>query len=248
MEQVNKLQNFRNLAYQRYSPDAIIDYDRMAASYARLVGRHVQVESEWCCLDLACGYGNFLAYLRANGITGFVGVDLTEAAIARATKEFGQDRVACIDAFDFLEKRKQGFDLISALDFVEHLQPDELFRLLSGVREGLSQNGLFLVRTPNASAPFGMAARYNDITHELCFTAGALGDVMQRAGFDVIDVWEDIGYPKNILQIFHYFAWQCLRFVYRMMDAIETGVWGPGIMTRNYWMLLRKREGMVGND
>lgn len=245
---MNKLQSFRSLAYQRYSPDAIVDYDRMAASYARLVEQHVPVLPEWRCLDLACGYGNFLAYLRAKGITDFVGADLTEAAITCAAKEFGEERVACIDAFEFLKSRKQGFDLISALDFVEHLRPDELFLLLSGVRDGLSKDGLFLVRTPNASAPFGMAARYNDITHELCFTAGALGDVMQRAGFEVIDVWEDIGYPKNILQMFHYITWQCLRLVYRMADAIETGVWGPGILTRNFWMLLRKREDMVGND
>lgn len=248
MDLINKPQNFRNLAYQRYSPDAVVDYERMAASYGRLVGQHLHVLPEWRCLDLACGYGNFLAYLRARGITDFSGIDLTEAAIARAAKEFGQERVVCVDAFNFLESHKQEFDLISALDFVEHLQPDELFRLLAGVRDGLSKEGLFLVRTPNASAPFGMAARYNDITHELCFTAGALGDVMQRAGFEVIEVWEDIGYPRNLLQLAHYAAWQCLRLGYRLADAIETGVWGPGIMTRNFWMLLRKREEVVGDD
>ncbi len=245
---MNKPVSFRSLAYQRYSPEATVDYDRLAASYARLVGQHVQLLPEWRCLDLACGYGNFLAYLRARGVTNFVGADLTEAAIARAAREFGQDRVVCTDASDFLESHKLEFDLISALDFVEHLRPDELFHLLSGVREGLSKDGLFLVRTPNASAPFGMAARYNDITHELCFTAGALGDVMQRAGFEVIEVWEDIGPPGNLLQMFHYVAWQCLRFIYRTADAVETGVWGPGIMTRNFWMLLRKREDMVGDD
>ena len=246
MELMNKSQGgFRSLAYQRYSPDAIIDYGRMAASYGRLVGQHLQVPTGARCLDLACGYGNFLAYLRVKGITNFVGVDLTEAAIARAAKEFGPERVACVDAFDFLESHKRGFDLISALDFVEHLRPDELFSLIARVHDGLGKDGLFLVRTPNASAPFGMAARYNDITHELCFTAGALGDVMQRVGFEVIKVWEDIGYPKSLLQFAHYAAWQCLRLGYRLADVIETGAWGPGIMTRNFWMLLRKREEVV---
>lgn len=245
---MNRPLGFRSLAYQRYSPDAVVDYDRMAASYGRLVGLHLEVQPEWRCLDLACGYGNFLAYLRAKGVTDFFGADLTEAAIARAAKEFGQERAACVDAFDYLESHKHEFDLISALDFVEHLRPDELFALLAGVHDGLSKHGLFLVRTPNASAPFGMAARYNDITHELCFTAGALGDVMQRMGFEVIEVWEDIGYPKNLLQIAHYTVWQCLRLGYRLADAIETGVWGPGIMTRNYWILLRKREEVVSGD
>lgn len=247
MELMIRSQGFRSLAYQRYSPDAVVDYGRMAASYGRLVGQHLQIRPEWRCVDLACGYGNFLAYLRAKGVSDFVGADLTEAAIARAAKEFGQERVACVDAFDFLESRKRRFDLVSALDFVEHLQPDELFRLLARVHDALSEGGWFLVRTPNASAPFGMAARYNDVTHEQCFTAGALGDVMQRVGFEVIEAWEDIGYPKSLLQFAHYTAWQCLRTAYRLADAIETGVWGPGVMTRNFWMLLRKREGVVGD-
>lgn len=248
MKSTSNPQEFRSLAYQRYSPDAVIDYDRMAASYGRLLGRQLRVLPEWRCLDLACGYGNFLAYLRAKSVRDFIGIDLTEAAIARSAKEFGRERVACVDAIDFLESRKQQFELISALDFVEHLRPDELFVLLARVRDGLSKDGLFLVRTPNASSPFGMAARYNDITHELCFTAGALGDVMQRVGFQVVEFWEDIGYPKNLLQFVHYAAWQGLRLGYRLVDAIETGVWGPGIMTRNFWMLLRRREDVVGDE
>lgn len=245
---MNKTNSFRNIAYQRYSPDTVVDYNRMATSYERLISQHLQVLPEWHCLDLACGYGNFLAYLRTKGVINFVGVDLTQAAITCAAKEFGQEQVACVDAFDFLKSHKRKFDLISALDFVEHLQPDELFRLLADIHDGLNTDGLFLVRTPNASAPFGMTARYNDITHELSFTSGALGDVMQRAGFEVIDIWEDIGHPKTPLQLAHYVAWQCLRFGYRLADTIETGMWGSGIMTRNFWMLLRKQGEIVCGD
>jgi len=234
--------DFRSHAYQRYSSNSLVDYARLSAYYERLLAPHLALESTWRCLDLACGYGNFLAYLRARGVSEFIGIDLTEAAILRAEKEFGKERVACCDALDYLDQHEQGFELISALDFVEHLQPDELLRLSAGVWNSLSKEGLFLLRTPNATAPFGMAARYNDITHETCFTAGALGDVMERVGFDVLGIWEDVAMPGNFRQLLHYAAWQCLRFVYRLMDAIETGGKGSEVMTRNFWMLLRKHE------
>lgn len=44
-------------------------------------------------LDLGCGYGDFLTFLRKNGHTGkFIGYDISPAMIAEAERQHGSDR------------------------------------------------------------------------------------------------------------------------------------------------------------
>jgi 2-polyprenyl-3-methyl-5-hydroxy-6-metoxy-1,4-benzoquinol methylase len=231
---------YRERAYTRYLPDAAFDHHRYAASYARRIDRALPLRGEWRCLDIACGYGNFLAYLRRKGVERFVGIDASQAAVSVAAREFGSDRVSRADAFEFLSGCRGTFDLISAIDFLEHLTKDELYILLDAMHGALAPGGLLLARVPNAQAPFGMAARYNDITHELGFTTGCLTDVLSGARFSVVTVWEDHGRPTTTRQFAHWLAWQCARFVLRCIDAAETGSWGDGVLTRNMWVLARR--------
>jgi 2-polyprenyl-3-methyl-5-hydroxy-6-metoxy-1,4-benzoquinol methylase len=231
---------YRSTAYQRYEHFERPDYPRLAASYRRRLSRHIAPRPEWRCLDLACGQGNFLGYLAACGAQGFHGVDGSEAATAVACAVFGNDRVSCMDVFAFLRADAAAYDLISALDFIEHISKDELFDLLSLVSTRLRPRGKFLLRTPNAAGLFGMASRYNDITHELCFTPTALGDVLVRGGLRPLAVWEDTGTPTSIMQAVHWLTWEAARFAIRCVDAAETGMWGDGVLTRNMWALAER--------
>lgn len=236
------MESYRARAYERYSIHAAIDFPRFARSYDRRLTHVLRPSTKWNCLDIACGYGNFLAYLRGTGTTTFTGIDTSEAAVRVAQSEFGVDRAQRIDAMEFLATCQSVFDLISAIDFIEHLSKPELYLILEGVRRALRPGGLLLLRVPNANGLFGMASRYNDITHELCFTPGSITDLLQnqQASFDVVQIWEDQGRPKNPAQLIHWAIWNIVRFCIRCVDASETGMWGDGVLTRNMWVLARK--------
>jgi SAM-dependent methyltransferase len=236
------MHNYRERAYERYSAHSIVDFSRFARSYDRRLTRVLQPMAGWTCLDVACGYGNFLAYLRAVGIAAFTGIDTSEAAVQVAQKEFGAERAQRIDAFEFLASYQSAFDLISAIDFIEHVSKAELYQVLDSIWRALRPGGLFLLRVPNANGLFGMASRYNDITHELCFTPGSITDLLQgqRASLDVVRIWEDQGQPESLAQFFHWGIWNVVRFCIRCVDASETGMWGDGVLTRNMWVLARK--------
>jgi len=236
------MKSYRSRAYGRYSKNDVIEPLRLALSYDRRLTRYLRPEKHWSCLDIACGYGNFLAYLRAKGITEFVGIDTSADAIAVASKEFGPTRAQQVDAFTFLASHKNSFHVISALDFVEHVTKDELYDLLDMTLDALKPGGLLLLRTPNANSLFGMAARYNDITHEIAFTPGSIADVLTGGGFDVRAIWEDHGRPTSVMQLIHSVCWHSARFVIRCVNAAETGSWGDGVLTRNMWILAGKPE------
>lgn len=232
--------DYRKIAYGRYHRFPSLDYAQFAASYRRRTLGRLAVGPDTKCLDLACGFGNFLAFLEASDVREFVGIDGSEVAVNAAIVRFGSERAECSDVFSFLQTTSRSFDLISALDFLEHLSKPELYELLSLARSRLAPRGRLLVRVPNAYGLFGMASRYNDITHETCFTPGAMRDVFETVGLHPIAVWEDTGYPTDLKQLLHRLSWELVRFGIRCVDAIEMGTWGEGVYTRNMWALAER--------
>lgn len=232
--------DYRAIAYGRYGTDVTPDYARFADAYARRLKGKLRPGPDWRCLDLACGYGNFLAYLRHAGVRDFLGIDGAEAAVSVARREFGEARAMTGNVFDFLRSRPGTYRLLSSLDFIEHLGKQEVFGFLALARDALEPGGHLLLRTPNAGAPFGMAARYNDITHEVCFTTTAIVDTLARSGLEATHIWEDIPVPRTPKQALHWLSWQVARFALRLANAAETGSWGDGVLTRNMWVLARR--------
>lgn len=235
-----ELNEVREQAYGRYRNFTAPDYSQLATSYERRVGRFLGDLKGKRCLDLACGFGNFLAFLSTQNVSEYIGVDSSDPAIGAVRAQFGAEHGHCCDIFSYMRSSDERFQLISALDFVEHLTKPELYEFLEAVSRRLSDDGQFLVRVPNAAGIFGMASRYNDITHEICFTPNSIRDVFSSRGLDAIAVWEDTGTPRSLMQLAHRGLWEAVRLGIRMVDAAETGVWGEGVLTRNMWALAKK--------
>ncbi|MDX1915695.1 MAG: class I SAM-dependent methyltransferase [Methylophilus sp.] len=232
--------DYRKIAYQRYGNFGACNYSSFENYYRRkLIGR-LSIGQDWRCLDLACGFGNFLSFLRQAGVQSYTGIDASAEATAMARQEFGESHVILKDVFEYLALNNEQFDLISALDFVEHVGKNDVYKLLTLVSDRQPLDGLLLIRTPNANGLFGSAARYGDITHEVCFTPDSLGDVLSRCGYTVQAVWEDGPAIGTLKQTLHWMIWQVARFCIRLVNAAETGSLGDGVLTRNMWVLAKR--------
>jgi len=67
-------------------------------------------------LDVACGEGNVLEWLKSEGFVNLCGVDISFEQIEIARLQFPQ--VICGDAIDYLEVRPHQFQLITAFDIL----------------------------------------------------------------------------------------------------------------------------------
>jgi SAM-dependent methyltransferase len=235
-------ENYRHVAYSRYETFPVPDYSRLAGSYRRKMGGRLDLKPDDNCLDLACGFGNFLGYLKEEGVGSYAGVDSSEVAVSTANRYLGEDCAVHGDVVQYLTQTRLQYSLVSALDFIEHLSKDEIFHLLPLVRSIQPVGGRLLLRTPNAASPFGMSARYGDITHEVCFTSAALADVLRSNGYQVISCWEDGPTLGTVKQSLHWLAWNIVRGIIGLASAAESGAWGDAIYTRNFWLLARKVE------
>lgn len=242
MDNANNTPDYARIAYSRYGDYGELNYSAVTNYYHRKLTSHLDIRQSWNCLDLACGFGNFLSYLRQVGVEKFIGVDGSVEATNHARREFGEQHVVTADVFEYLASEDQRIDLISALDFIEHINKNDIFKLLSLVSDRQTLGGLLLIRTPNANGLFGQSARYADITHEVCFTPGSLTDVLSRCGYSVQAVWEDGPAIGTLNQTMHWIVWQFVRFGIRLVNAAETGSWGDGVLTRNMWVLAKKSK------
>lgn len=92
---------------------------------------------ESAVLDVGCGPGAFLAWLRGQGFVNSVGVDITPSAI-EACRVAGLGNAHLIDRLgDFLHERPSSFHVVVMNDVIEHFTRGELPDILRLCKEAL---------------------------------------------------------------------------------------------------------------
>ena len=164
---------------------------------SRLACLLAEVRSGDRALDLGCGAGEFTAAIAAAGAIA-VGVDVAEAALARAHATHpGLDfRLVPIDGPLPLEDN--AFDLVWSSEVIEHVA--DTARWLSEVRRVLAPGGRLLVTTPSHGRlrlAFGGIERFSEPLgdHLHLYTRRSLARVLEEFGFGEVRVRAVSGPP-----------------------------------------------------
>ncbi|HEX8363234.1 MAG TPA: methyltransferase domain-containing protein [Longimicrobium sp.] len=141
-------------------------------------------------LDVGCGAGSYLLWLRSRGFERLHGVDLSEVAVSHCHAAGLRDVEQVRDLTGYLAAHPGEFDVISLNDVIEHFTQDEMLPTLNALRQALKPGGMVLVKTLNMGNIGGLYMRYNDFTHRLGFTETSMRQVLVAAGFTGIEVVE----------------------------------------------------------
>jgi 2-polyprenyl-3-methyl-5-hydroxy-6-metoxy-1,4-benzoquinol methylase len=236
----------RYYAYQaeqdaHLTPDALRPVFAKAARYYRLLlGAHLPSPTgDRSLLDVACGRGNFLYFLREMGFAHAVGVDTNERRIALA-QGLGLD-ARNEDAFAWLERHEAAYDVISGLDFLEHLPKEPALHFLTIAHRSLKPGGRLILRTPSADGPFGASSRYNDFTHHQAFTSGLLRELIKMSGFVDPVVFGETPQPYNLVNTVRSGLFRVAQPVASVALA-ALGLGRPAIWSRDMWAVGHKPE------
>ncbi|MDO9557468.1 MAG: class I SAM-dependent methyltransferase [Coriobacteriia bacterium] len=191
-------------------------------------------------MDLACGYGRLLHYFSSQGYQLITGVDISPDQV-RCAREVVPD-VQQMNVLDYLRVHPEEFDLITSLDFVEHLRKPEVLKFFDECMSALKPGGRLVLQTPNADSPFGAAMRYGDITHELAFNCNSIGRLLTEAGFVDVEVRETGPVPLlySVASSVRFIAWQIIRSGLLAWNLAETGAAGSKVLTRNLLVSARR--------
>ena len=182
-------------------------------------------------LDLGCGHGPLLRCIKEWGYNNIQGIDVSEEQVELA-HHYGISEVQLGSIFDLSAIPSKSVDLVFLMDVLEHLQRQELFDLLSDIREKMTNDGLMVIHVPNACGVFGNAIRFADLTHELSFTPSSLSQCMGACGFCNLKFFEDKPIPHGLLSFARRILWDLFTIPFRILYAAEVGVF-PAALSQN---------------
>jgi 2-polyprenyl-3-methyl-5-hydroxy-6-metoxy-1,4-benzoquinol methylase len=190
-------------------------------------------------LDLGCGFGPLLHYLKSAGYTNVTGVDISQEQVSVANS-LGYSNAVCTDGLSFLATHEATFDAVIAKDLLEHMSKSELIQTLDAIHGALKPGGRLILQAPNADGPFGSRIRYMDLTHELAFTATSVRQVLRVCGFDHVGVYPVEPSIHGVKSATRWILWKLLRVVLVSYLAVETGMTKDHILTQNLIAVAQK--------
>ncbi len=137
-------------------------------------------------VEVGCGIGALLGSLDTRGA---IGVDHNAEGLACTSERLAGVPLICASA-DRLPFSRESLDAIAAQHLIEHLSAcetacEEWFR-------ALKPGGVLLLLTPNRL--FCDLSVFDDDTHVELFDHKTLGDILARAGFEIMDM-RSLGLP-----------------------------------------------------
>ena len=206
-------------------------------AFWRTLGSWLPADRRACILDIGSGEGALLAFLRDQGYTNLHGFDLSPENVAICHR-LGLTFVQQFDALRLSEfPGPDHYDVIFAIDLVEHLPKQAAARFLEQVWEHLAPGGYTVIQTPNMGSVFGVYHRYYDLSHEFGLNEKSARDLLMVAGFRNEDI--EIRPAWNATTLPGYFREVYLRLLHRLVFLAEDAS-RPRIPTKN--LLIRARR------
>ena len=163
-------------------------FDRESEGYDSIYSSILPPNTSAKILDVGCGNGMFLYYLKKKGYNNSFGIDLNIESV-QFTTQYITENVECINIERFLVDKKEVYDVIVMNEVLEHIPVNKLIDVISKIKIALKFGGLFICYVPNMENPItGIFTRYHGFTHTIGFTSNSLAMSLSLAGFNDVKI------------------------------------------------------------
>lgn len=219
----------------RATGDLSSDFRHAAEDYDVNVAPYLPADRNSRILDVGCGWGQFLWWLRERGYRTIEGIDLGKDQV-RSCEDMGLAAQQTKDSTDFLNARPSEFDVITMHHIIEHVDPEKGLDLLRAAYSALRPGGRVVVQTPNMNATSSNFSRYIELTHVTGFTDSSLAEALQVSGFEKIRVYGNkTPFHWSPRRITWLAVQRASRLLWRTMLFAELGSDAPSILTKNLY-------------
>lgn len=132
-------------------------------------------------LEIGFGNGSFLGFARAQGWSA-CGTEANPLLVDIAARE-GFDARPAADLSTFAPGT---FDLVIAIDVLEHIPEAAMLEFLTTVKTLLGSGGHFFARYPNGDSPFGLRNQNGDMSHLTAIGINKARYLAQAVGMEIV--------------------------------------------------------------
>jgi 2-polyprenyl-3-methyl-5-hydroxy-6-metoxy-1,4-benzoquinol methylase len=187
-------------------------YKSFAQFYRRNYAKYLPEDRQSDILVVSCGPGYFVNLLTLEGYRNVLGIDSFLEKVRFAKDKGLNCRVE--EAFPFLEKSKDQYDVIFCEQELNHLTKKEIVTFLTLCGASLKRGGTLMVHGLNGANPItGSEALAQNFDHFNTFTEYTLRQVLRHTGFTDIRV-----IPLNL----YVFYKNPLNYLLILLDAVYT--------------------------
>lgn len=157
-------------------------------------------------LEIGCNDGAMLCALKSYNFENIYGIDMSIEDCEIAKNHTNVENIFCVDAFDFLPKKKDFFDVIISKATMEHIDKAKQELFVKLIYESLKEGGVAVIDVPNMDWLMASHDRYMDYTHEMGYTRESLGDMFRfYFDHDKVDVYPVASiFPKGFREKIKY--------------------------------------------
>jgi 2-polyprenyl-3-methyl-5-hydroxy-6-metoxy-1,4-benzoquinol methylase len=161
------------------------DFEARARQHSVVYGKFLPKDRNCSIIDVGCGTGHFIYWLKKRGYTRVEGIDISQDQVQQAHR-MGLTKVRCTSLETHFTEPGHSYDLVIMRDVLEHVPPEKIMSTLRSIGESMKPGGELLIQVPNAENPFFGYYRYGDLTHQTAFTRTSMDQLLARCGFGSI--------------------------------------------------------------
>ena len=179
------LKEFYDNYHSNHLKFAVNDFAFRKAYWDSRISAFLPADRNARFLDLGCGNGDFLLYLKNRGYKNITGVEYSGEMKSISERSVEGIRIIESDATDFLRSTTEKFDFILCAHLLEHFEKTKVLETFRLAKNCLNQGGFFAVMTPNFASPFGIPISFGDFTHITHFSGPSMAQLAGLSDFSI---------------------------------------------------------------
>lgn len=183
-----ELREFYEKYHTHHLVHAVNDFPFRKAYWESRLGNFLPAARESRFLDLGCGNGDFMVFLKSLGYSSITGVEYSGEMKEISERSVQDIRIVCADATAFLQETRETYDFILCAHLLEHFEKTKVLETFRLVKERLSPGGRFAVMTPNFASPFGLPIAFGDFTHITHFSGPSMAQLASLSGMGIVHI------------------------------------------------------------
>jgi 2-polyprenyl-3-methyl-5-hydroxy-6-metoxy-1,4-benzoquinol methylase len=230
--------NWKGDLYEKYVSDgqgghsSFEPFNSHLPYFKKAIFKHIPKDKNSKIIDLGCGIGAYIHFLKTEGYFNVVGVDVSPEQVSLA-KQNGLKEVIQSDLGGYVNGLlDESVDVFILKDVIEHFSKAELFELFYSIFIKIRVGGKVIIHTPNSDGIFGSKILYSDLTHETSFTKMSLSQFGRHMGFSQIVCFEDKPIVHGVKSFTRRIIWEILTIPFRLLLLSENGSY-KGILSQN---------------